>query len=87
MLSSLLLSLTIHLARLGSQLTLPSPLPLPSALCGCWLLAPQGCVYLKYATMEAAAAAQLAMHGRWFAGRQLAVDFCFAHSYAQYFGV
>lgn len=46
----------------------------------------QGCVYLKYATTEAAAAAQHAMHGRWFAGRQLAVDFCFAHSYAQIFG-
>ncbi|PON83538.1 Splicing factor-like protein [Trema orientale] len=34
-----------------------------------------GCVYLRFETVEAAAAAQRAMHGRWFAGRQISALF------------
>ncbi|XP_024029118.1 RNA-binding protein 39 [Morus notabilis] len=34
-----------------------------------------GCVYLRFETAEAAAAAQRAMHGRWFAGRQISALF------------
>lgn len=34
-----------------------------------------GCVYLRFESVEAAAAAQRAMHGRWFAGRQISALF------------
>lgn len=34
-----------------------------------------GCVYLRFETVEAAVAAQRAMHLRWFAGRQIIAVF------------
>lgn len=45
----------------------------------------QGFVYLKFASTEAASAAQKAFHGRWFAGRQLVVNYEFAQPYSAYF--
>ncbi|EFJ41426.1 hypothetical protein VOLCADRAFT_84128 [Volvox carteri f. nagariensis] len=45
----------------------------------------KGCVYLKCGSVEAASAAQAAMNGRWFAGRQLAVEFQFLAPYNAHF--
>lgn len=47
----------------------------------------QGFVYVKFATQEAASAAQRALDGRWFAGRQICAEYQFAQLYAQHFGV
>ncbi|GLC42235.1 hypothetical protein PLESTB_000645800 [Pleodorina starrii] len=45
----------------------------------------KGCVYLKCGSVEAASAAQAAMNGRWFAGRQLGVEFQFLAPYNAHF--
>ena len=45
----------------------------------------QGFVYLKFASGEGASAAQKALNGRWFAGRQIAADFQFPAVYQNYF--
>ena len=47
----------------------------------------QGFVYVKFVTQEAASAAQRALDGRWFAGRQICAEYQFAHLYSQHFGV
>ncbi|PNH07427.1 RNA-binding protein 39 [Tetrabaena socialis] len=47
--------------------------------------ASKGCVYLKCSSVEAASAAQHTMNGRWFAGRQLGVEFQFAGPYSSHF--
>ena len=47
----------------------------------------QGFVYLQFQSTEGAAAAQKALHGRWFAGRQIVAEFQFAPVYSQYFRV
>jgi RNA-binding protein 39 len=47
----------------------------------------QGFVYLQFQSTEGAAAAQKALHGRWFAGRQIVAEFQFAPIYSQYFKV
>jgi hypothetical protein len=47
----------------------------------------QGFVYLQFQSTEGAAAAQKALHGRWFAGRQIVAEFQFAPIYSQYFRV
>jgi hypothetical protein len=52
----------------------------PSPLCPL-----QGFVYLKFADANGAAAAQRALHGRFFAGRQLSAEFQFLHPYNQHF--
>ena len=39
-----------------------------------------------FGSTEAAAAAQRALHGRWFAGRQVVADFQFAVPYKAHFG-
>ena len=44
-------------------------------------------MYVKFATQEAASAAQRALDGRWFAGRQICAEYQFAHLYSQHFGV
>ena len=46
-----------------------------------------GFVYVRFGTTPAAQAAQAALHGRWFAGRQVAAQFQFAGPYASRFGV
>lgn len=51
------------------------------------LPAMQGFVYLQFQSTEGAAAAQKALHGRWFAGRQIVAEFQFAPVYSQYFRV
>ena len=45
----------------------------------------QGFVYLKFANMEGAAAAQQSLHGRWFAGNQVVAEFQFQQPYMEYF--
>ncbi|KAK9823650.1 hypothetical protein WJX72_004426 [[Myrmecia] bisecta] len=45
----------------------------------------KGFVYLKFAAAEGAAAAQKALHGRWFASRQIIAEFQFAQIYSQHF--
>lgn len=45
----------------------------------------QGFVYLKFATLDGAIAAQKALHGRWFAGNQVVAEFQFAAPYSDYF--
>jgi hypothetical protein len=50
-------------------------------------VAAQGFVYLKFATVEGSAAAQKALHGRWFAGRQVVAEFQFTAVYGSYFKV
>ena len=45
----------------------------------------QGFVYLKFVSGEGASAAQKALNGRWFAGRQIAADFQFPAVYQNYF--
>jgi len=45
----------------------------------------QGYVYLKFAAVEGAVAAQKALHGRWFAGNQVLAEFQFAPTYIEYF--
>ena len=57
------------------SLTAAPPLPYPL----------QGFVYLKFADANGAAAAQRALHGRFFAGRQLSAEFQFLHPYNQHF--
>ena len=47
----------------------------------------QGFVYLQFQSGEGAMAAQKALHGRWFAGRQIVAEFQFAPIYSQYFKV
>lgn len=47
----------------------------------------QGFVYLKFMTVEGSAAAQKALHGRWFAGRQIVAEFQFTAVYGNYFTV
>ena len=49
----------------------------------CW----QGFVYLKFTSVEGSAAAQKALHGRWFAGRQTVAEFQFTAIYGSYFQV
>ncbi|KAK9865341.1 hypothetical protein WJX84_001809 [Apatococcus fuscideae] len=46
----------------------------------------RGFVYLKFANIEGAKAAQKALHGRWFASRQIVADFQFAPTYSSHFG-
>ncbi|EIE25597.1 splicing factor, CC1-like protein [Coccomyxa subellipsoidea C-169] len=45
----------------------------------------KGFVYLKFVTVEGSAAAQKALHGRWFAGRQVVAEFQFTQIYNSYF--
>lgn len=45
----------------------------------------QGFVYLKFVTVEGSAAAQKALHGRWFAGRQVVAEFQFTQIYNNFF--
>lgn len=47
----------------------------------------RGFVYVKFSAVASAANAQRALHGRWFAQRQIAVDFQFTPIYNQHFGV
>ncbi|KAG2426641.1 hypothetical protein HXX76_012955 [Chlamydomonas incerta] len=47
--------------------------------------ASKGCVYLKFGSVEAASAAQHAMNGRWFAGRQIGVEYQFLQPYNSHF--
>ncbi|GAX73040.1 hypothetical protein CEUSTIGMA_g492.t1 [Chlamydomonas eustigma] len=47
----------------------------------------KGHVYLQYSSLESAQAAQHGLHGRWFAGKQIASEFQFAHAYQQVFKV
>lgn len=42
-------------------------------------------MYLKFGSTESAAAAQQALNGRWFGGRQLGVDFQFLQPYNSHF--
>ncbi len=53
--------------------------------CLTYFLLLQGFVYLKFASGEGASAAQKALNGRWFAGRQIAADFQFPAVYNNYF--
>ena len=53
--------------------------------CLTYFLLLQGFVYLKFASVEGASAAQKALNGRWFAGRQIAADFQFPAVYNNYF--
>jgi RNA-binding protein 23/39 len=46
----------------------------------------QGFVYVKFATITAAEAAQKALHGRWFAGKQICAEFQLQAMYRQHFG-
>ncbi len=46
----------------------------------------QGFVYLRFESVTAAQAAQKALHGRWFAGKQVCAEFQFVAPYAQRFG-
>lgn len=45
----------------------------------------QGFVYLKFGSVEGSAAAQKALHGRWFASRQIVAEFQFTQIYNSYF--
>ena len=45
----------------------------------------QGFVYVKFGTLQAAAAAQKALHGRWFAGKQVCADFQFTPLFNAHF--
>ncbi|EFN58013.1 hypothetical protein CHLNCDRAFT_57088 [Chlorella variabilis] len=47
----------------------------------------RGFVYVKFTAISSAANAQRALHGRWFAARQIAADFQFTPIYNQHFGV
>ncbi|KAL4443698.1 hypothetical protein ABPG75_011435 [Micractinium tetrahymenae] len=49
--------------------------------------ASRGFVYIKFNSVPAAANAQRALHGRWFAARQIAADFQFTPIYNQHFGL
>jgi RNA-binding protein 39 len=49
--------------------------------------ASRGYVYVRLAGAAAAAAAKAALHGRWFAGRQVVAEFQFAPLYASHFGL
>ena len=51
------------------------------------MLCLQGFVYLKFSSPEGAEAAQKALHGRWFAGRQIVADYQFTQIYNVHFGV
>ena len=44
-----------------------------------------GFVYLRFATVAAAAAARQALHTRWFASRMIAAEFQFSAVYIQHF--
>lgn len=46
----------------------------------------QGFVYVKFATVTASEAAQKALHGRWFAGKQVCAEFQLQAMYRQHFG-
>ena len=45
----------------------------------------QGFVYLKFGSQEMSAAAQKALHGRWFAGRQVVAEFQIEGLYRSHF--
>jgi RNA-binding protein 39 len=47
----------------------------------------QGFVYVKFANVHAASAAQKALHGRWFAGKQVCADFQFAQLFDAHFKI
>ncbi|CAD7700816.1 unnamed protein product [Ostreobium quekettii] len=47
----------------------------------------KGFVYLRFVTQEGAEAAQKALHGRWFAGRQIVAEYQFTQVYNSHFGV
>ena len=49
------------------------------------LLFLQGFVYIKFGTPAVAAAAQKALHGRWFGQRTLCADFQFTPIFNAYF--
>lgn len=49
--------------------------------------ASHGFVYVKFGSVPAAANAQRALHGRWFAARQIVADFQFTPIYNQHFGI
>lgn len=46
----------------------------------------QGFVYVRFDQVTAAQAAQKALHGRWFAGKQVCAEFQFVAPYTQRFG-
>jgi len=43
-------------------------------------------VYVRFDQVTAAQAAQKALHGRWFAGKQVCAEFQFVAPYTQRFG-
>ncbi|KAL4858455.1 RNA-binding protein 39 [Chlorella vulgaris] len=47
----------------------------------------RGYVYVKFGAISSAVNAQRALHGRWFAARQIVADFQFTPIYNQHFGV
>ncbi len=47
----------------------------------------QGFVYLKFGSVEGSGAAQKALHGRWFAGRQVVAEFQFTQVFNSAFQV
>ena len=48
--------------------------------------APKGFVYVRMSDVEGAQRARTALHGRWFAGRQVVVEFQFEAPYSSRFG-
>lgn len=64
---------------LPAEPALPAAPPPPSR--------PQGFVYLKFSDLQAATAAQRALHGRWFAGRQIVADYQFTPVYTGFFKI
>ena len=75
-----------HVDR-NSQVTFSHYWPL--ACRACWLaycpVCMQGFVYLKFGSQAMAQAAQKALHGRWFAGRQVVAEFQIEGLYRNYF--
>jgi hypothetical protein len=49
--------------------------------------AQQGFVYVKFAQVEGAAAAQRLLHGRYYMGNQVLAEYQFAAPYAAHFGL
>eukprot|EP01026_Neomeris_dumetosa_P059119 TRINITY_DN5518_c0_g1_i4.p2 TRINITY_DN5518_c0_g1~~TRINITY_DN5518_c0_g1_i4.p2 ORF type:complete len:530 (+),score=86.01 TRINITY_DN5518_c0_g1_i4:141-1592(+) len=47
----------------------------------------KGFVYVKMDSVESAQRAMKALHGRWFAGRQIVAEFQFAQIYSKHFGL
>ena len=58
--------------------------PMTSRCLSC-VAAAQGFVYLKFSSQARAQAAQKALHGRWFAGRQVVAEFQIEGLYRNYF--